>query len=175
VAGIAWGHAAEPSLAARVHAAPERIGPAVALLLLAAPLGAAQAGEIGALRLGDQLAWLRASGRSVFAHVVLARVLAVAIVAPLAALLAAFALLGVAALDGAPPGAAVASLASVTPGRVLGGAARAAAGGGGIAAIACAVGLLSHKSVAQAAARGAAAALVAAAGLGIAWLARSVA
>ena len=68
-------------------------------LLVAAPLGALLAGELGALREGRQLAWLRASGRSVLADLVAARIVALALVGPLAALVAAFALLGTTAFE----------------------------------------------------------------------------
>lgn len=172
VAGFAWGHASDRDIAVLVRNAPELIGPVVALLFLAAPLGAAQAGEIGALRAGEQIAWLHASGRSVFAHVIAARVLAIALVAPLAALVAAFALLGATASEIASQDAAVASIASITPARVFGGALRAAVGGTAIAAVACAAGLASQGSVARTAAIGAAASMLVAAGLGLAWLAQ---
>jgi len=174
-AGFAWGRAADHGIATLVRNAPELIGPVVALLFLAAPLGAVQAGEIGALRAGEQLAWLRASGHSVFAQVVAARVLAVAIVAPLAALVAAFALLGATAFEIARQDAAVASIATITPQRLLGGALRAVAGGAAIAGVACAAGLASRTTVARTAARGAAAGMVVAAALGLVWLARGAA
>jgi len=175
VVGVAWGHATDGGIAVLVRNAPELIGPVVALLFLAAPLGAAQAGELGALRSGEQIAWLQASGRSVFATVVAARVAAVAIVAPLAALVAAFALLGATAFEIASQDAAVASIASITPARVFGGALRAAVGGTAIAAVACAAGLASQAGVARSAALGAAASLLVAAGLGLAWLAQGAA
>lgn len=174
VASIVWSQLASDAsqgLADLVHHAPGVLGPIVALLLVAAPLGAVQAGEISALREGQQIAWLRASGRSVFADVVAARVIALGLVLPLAALVAMATLLGVIALDTALRGSGVAPLAALALADVLAGATRAALCGVALAAVACATGLLSRSNVARTAARGAALCLLVAAGLGLALLA----
>jgi ABC-type transporter Mla maintaining outer membrane lipid asymmetry permease subunit MlaE len=170
LAGAAWSelHADAPRELARLVQHAALLGPVVALLLVAAPLAAAQAGEIGALREGQQIAWLLASGRSVLAHVVAARVVAAMLVLPLAALVAMATLLGVTAL-GHRAGAA--PLAGLGVGDLVAGAWRAAAGGAALGLAACATGLLSRAGVAHTAARAAAVALAVAAGLGLAMLA----
>lgn len=169
--GLAWSFTATDlsrALADLARRTPGGLGPLIALLVVAAPLGAVHAGELAALRDGQQLAWLRASGHSVLRHVVVARVGAVALVAPLAGLLAAVALLGVFMLR---QGVELAPLAGLEPATLPAGALRAGAGGIAIAAVACAVGLASRASVAETAARGAAASLATAALVGLALLA----
>jgi len=170
-AGAAWSalHAgAARDLAELVRRAPAGLGPVLALVLAAAPVGAAQAGEIGALREGQQLAWLRASGRSVLAHVVASRVLASALVMPLAALVATAAVLAAAT---ARSGAGVAPLARLALGDVGDGALCAAGGGALLGLVACATGLFSRSGVARTAARAAALSLAVAAGLALALVA----
>jgi ABC-type transporter Mla maintaining outer membrane lipid asymmetry permease subunit MlaE len=170
-ASAAWLAFAEGGSPALVRAAPGLVGPLAAVLLAAGPLGAAQAGEIGALRAGRQIEWLRAAGRSVFAQVVAARVLAVAIVLPLASGIAVATCLAATAIDTAWRHTGALPLARLALADVAAGAERAALGGAVLGAVACATGLVSRASVARTAARGAIACLSVAAAFAFALLA----
>ncbi len=175
LASAAWIAFADGGLAPLVHRAPRVFGPVVAVLLAAAPLGAAQAGDVGALRDGRQIEWLRAAGRSVLGRVVAPRVVAAGLVLAVAALVAAATGLAGAALADTRHGSGVGALAGLALGDVVGGALRTAAAGAVLGAAACATGLATGLPVARVAARGALVGLLVALLLGLALLAEAAA
>lgn len=150
---------------------PVVIGPITAALCVAAPIGARMAGDVAALRAGETLLWLRASGHSVLRHVALPRIVAASLVLPIAALLCSGALFGAASLVAAPRGASATPLSAVTTSALGVGSLAAAGFGAVLAAVACAVGLATRTGVARAASRGAAAALLAVVAIGACWIA----
>ena len=154
---------------------PVAVAPITAALCAAAPVGARMAGDIAALRGGETLLWLRASGHSELRHVGLPRFLAALLVMPIAALLCSGALLGVASLLAAPRGAGTAPFAAVTTSALAMGSLLAAGFGAALAGVACVVGFATHTGVARAASRGAAASLLVVAALGAVWLAGRIA
>lgn len=172
--GAAIGATMPESPAAMVWLArrgPLTIGPVTAALCVAAPVGARIAADIAALRAGETLLWLRASGHSVLRHVALPRIVAAFLVLPLAALLCSGALLGAASLVATPHGAGAAPLAGVTTSALAAGSLATAGCGAVLAAVACAIGLATRSGIARAASRGAAAALLAVVAIGAYWLA----
>jgi phospholipid/cholesterol/gamma-HCH transport system permease protein len=132
---------AATALATLVSRVPRSIGPLVAGILVAARVGALLAGELGELRRGQQLDWLRAAGLSPLRQLVLPRLLAVVLVMPVAALVADASLLTAASLLAVQRGAAALAFAQLAPAEVWIGLAKAALFGATLAGVACAIGL----------------------------------
>jgi len=148
---------------------PERIwvrelAPLVAALVAAARLGAALAGELGAMRATDQVDALRTLAGDPWRHLVLPRLIAAAVVVPTLAALAD----GQGLAAAAPFGVGGGALPGV--GDVLAGLVRSSLYGVALAAVGCAVGLAVRggaREVGAAAARAAAASVVAVLGLAL--------
>ncbi|MBS1107773.1 MAG: transporter permease, partial [Deltaproteobacteria bacterium] len=142
--GCAWivqSADAAAALAALVARVPRAIGPLVAGILVAARVGALLAGELGELRRGQQVDWLRAAGLSPLRQLVLPRLLAVVLVMPVATLVADAALLAGASLLAVQRGAAALAFAQLAPAAVWIGLAKAALFGATLTGVACAIGL----------------------------------
>ncbi len=142
--GCAWIVAsadASVALATLVQSVPRSIGPLVAGLLVAARVGATMAGEIAAMRAGQQVDWLRAVGLSPLRQLVSPRLLAAALVMPVATLVADAFVLGAASLLAMQRGAAPIAFAQLAPAEVGIGLAKAILFGAVLAAVACAIGL----------------------------------
>ena len=171
LAGCAWIAAsgdASAALAMLVRRVPRSLGPLVAGLLVAARVGATMAAELASLRAGQQVDWLRAAGVSVPRTLVVPRLLAAALVLPVATLVADAFALGAASLLAAQRGAAPLAFAQLAPADVGIGIAKAALFGAALAGVACAVGLQwrgAAHDVPRSAGRGAAAAVLAVAAL----------
>jgi phospholipid/cholesterol/gamma-HCH transport system permease protein len=165
--GIAWiatSDDAAVALAQLVQQVPRAIGPLVAGLLVAARVGATMSSEIAALRAGQQLDWLRAAGLSPLLHLVLPRLIAAALVLPVATLVADAFALGAASLLAVQRGAAPLAFAQLVSADVWIGLAKAVLFGATLAGVACAVGLhwrSAERDVPRSAGRGAAAAMLA--------------
>lgn len=167
--GCAWivqSADAAAALAALVARVPRAIGPLVAGILVAARVGALLAGELGELRRGQQVDWLRAAGLSPLRQLVLPRLLAVVLVMPVATLVADAALLAGASLLAVQRGAAALAFAQLAPAAVWIGLAKAALFGATLTGVACAIGLgLRASDIPRLASRGAVAAMLAVAAL----------
>lgn len=169
--GCAWivqSADAAAALVAMVSRVPRAIGPLVAGILVAARVGAILAGELGELRRGQQVDWLRAAGLSPLRQLVLPRLLAAVLVMPVAALVADASLLGAASLLAVQRGAAALAFAQLAPADVWIGLTKAALFGATLASVACAVGLglqATARDIPRLASRGAVAAMLAVAAL----------
>jgi phospholipid/cholesterol/gamma-HCH transport system permease protein len=169
--GCAWivqSADAATALATLVSRVPRAIGPLVAGILVAARMGALLAGELGELRRGQQLDWLRAAGLSPLRQLVLPRLLAAVLVMPVATLVADASLLAGASLLAVQRGAAALAFAQLAPAEVWIGLAKAALFGATLAGVACAIGLglrTSANDIPRLASRGALAAMLAVAAL----------
>ena len=169
--GCAWivqSADAATALATLVSRVPRAIGPLVAGILVAARMGALLAGELGELRRGQQLDWLRAAGLSPLRQLVLPRLLAAVLVMPVATLVADASLLAGASLLAVQRGAAALAFAQLAPAEVWIGLAKAALFGATLAGVACAIGLglrTSVNDIPRLASRGAVAAMLAVAAL----------
>ena len=169
--GCAWivqSADAATALATLVSRVPRAIGPLVAGILVAARMGALLAGELGELRRGQQLDWLRAAGLSPLRQLVLPRLLAAVLVMPVATLVADASLLAGASLLAVQRGAAALAFAQLAPAEVWIGLAKAALFGASLAGVACAIGLglrTSVNDIPRLASRGAVAAMLAVAAL----------
>jgi len=177
-AWIAASHDAAAALAVIVQRVPRGVGPLVAGLLVAARTGATMAAEIASLRAGQQVDWLRAAGLSPLRHLVSPRLLAAALVLPVATLVADAFALGTASLLASRRGAAPLALAQLAPADVWIGLAKAALFGVTLAAVACATGLHwrgAARDVPRSAGRGAVAAMLAVAALDLLFVASRLA
>ena len=169
--GCAWivqSADAATALATLVSRVPRAIGPLVAGILVAARMGALLAGELGELRRGQQLDWLRAAGLSPLRQLVLPRLLAAVLVMPVATLVADASLLAGASLLAVQRGAAALAFAQLAPAEVWIGLAKASLFGATLAGVACAIGLglrTSVNDIPRLASRGAVAAMLAVAAL----------
>jgi phospholipid/cholesterol/gamma-HCH transport system permease protein len=179
--GCAWvatsDHAAA-ALAALVQRVPRSIGPLVAGLLVAARVGATIAGEVAALRAGQQIDWLRAAGISPLLHLVLPRLLAATLVLPVATVVADAFALGAASLVAVQRGAAPLAFAQLVTTDVWIGLAKAALFGATLAGVACVIGLQwrsAERDVPRSAGRGAVAAVLAVAALDLLFVASRLA
>ena len=163
--GCAWMLASADAATARaamVSRIPRAIGPLVAGILVAARVGAMIAGELGELRAGQQVDWLRAAGLGRLRLLVAPRLLAAALVLPVATLVVDASALAVASLLGSPRG--FDALAQLAPTDVWIGLAKAALFGVTLAGVASAVGLLrrgASRDIPRLASRGAVAAVLA--------------
>ncbi len=163
--GCAWMLSSRDAATARtamMSAIPRAIGPLVAGILVAARVGAMIAGELGALRAGQQVDWLRAAGLGRLRHLVAPRLLAAALVLPVATLVVDASALLAASLFGAPNG--FGALAQLAPADVWIGLAKAALFGVTLAGVASAIGLLERgasRDLPRLASRGAVAAMLA--------------
>lgn len=172
--GCAWIAAsddASAALASLVRRVPREIGPLVAGLLVAARVGATMSGDLAALRAGQQVDWLRATGLSPLRHLVLPRLLAAVLVLPVATLVADAFALGAASLVAVQRGAEPLALAQLVASDVWIGLAKAALFGATLAGVACAVGLHwrgAANDVPRSAGRGAVSAMLAVAALFVA-------
>jgi phospholipid/cholesterol/gamma-HCH transport system permease protein len=175
--GCAWIAAsgdATVALASLVRRVPREIGPLVAGLLVAARVGATMAGDLAALRAGQQVDWLRATGLSPLRHLVAPRWLAAVLVLPVATLVADAFALGAASLVAGQRGAEPLALAQLVSGDVWIGLAKSALFGATLAGVACAVGLHwrgAANDVPRSAGRGAVSAMLAVAALDLLFVA----
>jgi phospholipid/cholesterol/gamma-HCH transport system permease protein len=175
--GCAWIAAsddASAALASLVRSVPREVGPLVAGLLVAARVGATMAGSLAALRAGQQVDWLRASGLSPLRHLVSPRLLAAVLVLPVATLVADAFALGAASLVAVQRGAEPLALAQLVSGDVWIGLAKAALFGATLAGVACAVGLHwrgAPNDLPRSAGRGAISAMLAVAALDLLFVA----
>jgi phospholipid/cholesterol/gamma-HCH transport system permease protein len=179
--GCAWilgSDDASAALASLVRRVPREIGPLVAGLLVAARVGATMSGDLAALRAGQQVDWLRASGVSPLRHLVSPRLLAAVLVLPVATLVADACALGAASLVAVHRGAGPLALAQLVSADVWIGLAKAALFGATLAGVACAVGLQwrgAANDVPRSAGRGAVAAILAVAALDLLFVASRLA
>lgn len=175
--GCAWIAAsddASAALASLVRRVPREIGPLIAGLLVAARVGATMSGDLAALRAGQQVDWLRATGLSPLRHLVSPRLLAAVLVLPVATLVADAFALGAASLVAVQRGAEPLALAQLVSGDVWIGLAKAALFGATLAGVACAVGLHwrgAAHDVPRSAGRGAISAMLAVAALDLLFVA----
>jgi phospholipid/cholesterol/gamma-HCH transport system permease protein len=163
--GCAWMLLSTDAATARIEMVsrlPRSIAPLVAGILVAARVGAMIAGELGEMRAGQQVDWLRAAGLGRLRHLVAPRLLAAALVLPVATLVVDAAALTAASLLGAPRG--FDALAQLVPADVWIGLAKAALFGVTLAGVASAIGLRlrgSSRDIPRLASRGAVAAMLA--------------
>ena len=139
-AWIAVSPDAATARSAMVSRIPRAVGPLVAGIVVAARVGAMFAGELGETRVGQQVDWLRAAGLGRLRHLVLPRLVAAALVLPVATLVVDAAALAAASLMSVPRG--FGALAQLEPVDVWIGLAKAALFGVTLAGVASAIGLL---------------------------------
>lgn len=141
--GCAWLALSPDAVAARsamVSRIPRALGPLVAGIVVAARVGAMFAGELGEARVGQQVDWLRAAGLGRLRHLVLPRLVAAALVLPVATLVVDAAALAAVSLMGVPRG--FGALAQLEPVDVWIGLAKGSLFGATLAGVASAIGLL---------------------------------